>query len=175
MGVWALGPNRKKGSGTVVVGARSRLRLDLPAPLRTLVPSAKMFVAILPHTLHWMLVRFNLLAAKAARPVQFSTGQVSTHVDVRSQEERQLSRRATGLQNAEWLTLRRLQDRSLALRQYRLRPCARARSCRVGHRFHQTPVALLRGLKLASGPVTGISTLAAWLIQSDKSSVVGRR
>jgi hypothetical protein len=34
--------NRKKGSGTVVAGARSRLRPSLPAPLRTLVPSAKL-------------------------------------------------------------------------------------------------------------------------------------
>jgi hypothetical protein len=41
--------------------------------------------------------------------------------------------------------------------------------------FIQTPEALLRELKLASGPVTGINTLAAWLIQSVRSSVVGRR
>jgi hypothetical protein len=34
---------------------------------------------------------------------------------------------------------------------------------------------LARELNWPSGPVTGISTLAAWLTQSDRSSALGRR
>jgi hypothetical protein len=98
----------------------------------------------------------------------------SAHVDVGSQKQRQLRGGAAGLQNAERLTSV-LQDWPFALRQRRGSPGAGAFAGDVGHGVHQTPEALLRELKLASGPVTGISTLAAWLIQSVKSSVVGRR
>jgi hypothetical protein len=96
-------------------------------------------------------------------------------IDVGPKEQRQLRWGTTRLQHTQRLTLLRHQKWCRALGKPgdgtdRGTLCGRSNS-----RFHQTPEALARELKSVSGPVTGINTLAAWLIHSDRSSVVGSR